>query len=203
MNSQPVQCLLLDVGKVLVDLNYADLADRMLALTGLGPTQLQSMLREGGMVERFETGKMPGTQFHEEICRRTGTRIPWQDFLSIWNSILGPPLVPEEVIEALARKLRVWIISNTNELHFEFMTRNYAFPRHCEGFVLSHEVGVLKPNRRIFERAVARMQVDPSRVLFVDDQEVNVKAAQDLGIHAFQCRDTGQFSAELRLRGFL
>jgi FMN phosphatase YigB (HAD superfamily) len=203
MSSDAVECLLLDVGKVLIDLNYQDLAHRMLALTGLGPAQLQKMLREDGLVERFETGKMQGAQFYEEICRRTGTRISWPEFLAIWNSILGPPLVPEELIAALARKVRLWIISNTNELHFDFMTRHYAFPRHCEGFVLSHEVGVLKPDARIFTHAVAKMQVDPSRVLFADDQEVNVKAAQDLGICAFQCRDSGQFSAELKLRGVL
>lgn len=203
MSSDAVACLLLDVGNVLIDLNYQDLTQRMLALTGLGPAQLQKMLREDGLVERFETGKMPGAQFYEEICRRTGARISWPEFLAIWNSILGPPLVSEELIIALARKLRLWIISNTNELHFDFMTRHYAFPRYCEGFVLSHEVGVLKPDARIFAHAVAKMQVDPSLVLFADDQQVNVKAAQNLGICAFQYRDADQFSAELKLRSVL
>lgn len=203
MRTDTVQCLLLDVGNVLIDLNYQDLARRMLALTGLGPAQLQTRLREDGLVERFETGKMRGTQFHEEVCRRTGTRIPWPDFLSIWNSILGPPLVSEELLASLAAKVRLWIISNTNELHFEFMTRHYAFTRHCEGFVLSHEVGFLKPDARIFAHALSQMQVQPSCVLYADDQEINVKAAQGLGIRAFQCRDSSQLSAELKLKGVL
>ncbi len=203
MNPDTVECLLLDIGHVLIDLNYNDLAQHMQALTGLGPVQLQKLFRDDGLVERFETGKMRGTQFHEEVCRRTGTRIPLPEFLAIWNSILGPPLIPEDVIAALARRTRLWIISNTNELHFEFMSRHYFFPRHCEGFVLSYEVGFLKPDPRIFAQAVARMQVDPARVLFADDQEINVKAARDQGIRAFQCLDAGQLSAELKLRGIL
>ncbi len=203
MSRGSVECLLLDVGKVLIDLNYQDLADRMWTLTGLGPAQLQKLLKEDGLIERFETGKIHGAQFHEEICRRTGTPIPWPEFMAIWNSILGPPLISEDLIAALARNVRLWIISNTNELHFDFMTRHYAFPRYCEGFVLSHEVGALKPDKRIFAHAVEKMQVDASRVLFTDDQEVNVKTAQDLGFCAFLCRDAGQFSAELKLRGVL
>ncbi len=123
----------------------------------------------------------------------------WRFGIRYWDR----PWSPEELIIALARKLRLWIISNTNELHFDFMTRHYAFPRYCEGFVLSHEVGVLKPDARIFAHAVAKMQVDPSLVLFADDQQVNVKAAQNLGICAFQYRDADQFSAELKLRSVL
>ncbi len=203
MTEGPFTCLLLDVGNVLIDLNYQDLSERMLALTGLKPLQLQAMLTEDGLVQKFETGKMNAPQFHAEVCRRTGVDVPREEFLAAWNSILGPPLVSEETIAAIARRVRLWIISNTNELHFDFMTRHFAFPRYCEGFVLSHEVGALKPDARIFTRALDLLRADPSEVLYADDGEANIKAAQRLGLCAFQCRRAGQLEAELKLRGIL
>jgi glucose-1-phosphatase len=198
-----VACLLLDVGGVLINLDYKTLAERMQLLTGLEPAQLQAVLDADSLVQKLETGKMHGVPFYEEVCRRTGVRIAWPDFLASWNSILGTPLIPEETIAALASNVRLWIVSNTNDLHFDHMRKRFAFPRHCEGFVLSHEVGALKPDPRIFLHALGKVKVDTSCVLFVDDQEGNVRAAQALGIPSFQFLSRGQFEAELELRGVL
>jgi putative hydrolase of the HAD superfamily len=203
MSPSPVACLLLDVGRVLIDLDYQTLADRMRSITGLEPVQLQAMLSADSLVRKLETGKMQGVQFYEEVCRRTGIRIAWPEFLASWNSILGAPLISEEMIAALARNARLWVVSNTNDLHFDHMMRHFVFPRYCEGFVLSHEVGALKPDPRVFLHALEKVQVDPSAVLFVDDQEGNVTAAQALGIPAFQFLSLGQFETELKLRGVL
>ena len=203
MSPSPVACLLLDVGRVLVDLDYQTLANRMRSITGLEPLQLQAMLSADSLVQKLETGKMQGAQFYEEVCWRTGVRIAWPEFLESWNSILGAPLISEEMIAALARNVRLWVVSNTNDLHFDHMMQHFAFPRYCEGFVVSHEVGALKPDPRIFLHALERVQMDPSAVLFVDDQEGNVAAAQALGIPAFQFLSLEQFEAELKLRGVL
>jgi glucose-1-phosphatase len=203
MSGGPFSCLLLDIGNVLVDLNYHHLSNRMQAITGLGPLDLQARLAADGLVRQFETGKLNASQFHAEVCRRTGIEIPWPDFLAAWNCILGPPLVSEDVVASIARKVRLWLVSNTNELHFDFMIRHFAFPRYCEGFVLSHEVGALKPDVRIFAHALQRLGSDPSEVLYADDQEVNVKAARCLGIRSFQVHGPGHLEAELGLHRIL
>jgi putative hydrolase of the HAD superfamily len=183
-----VRCLLLDLGKVVVSLDYDHFADAMKRLTGLGPVQLQELFASGDLASRFECGAITGTQFFEEVCGLTRARISWDAFLEAWNSIIGPALIPEETIAALARNLRLWVISNTNCLHYEFLERKYPFWQHFEGFVLSHHVGALKPD---------------SRILFVDDQEINVAAARELGIQAFQFQNPGQFATELKSRGLL
>lgn len=201
MSPGPTRCLLLDLGMVLIDLNYGTLGEKMKALTGLEPPQLQVMLTADGLVQRFETGKLEGTQFYHEVCRRIGISVPWPDFLEAWDSVLGQPMIHDELLAVLARKIRMWVISNTNEFHFDFLARHFSFLRHFEGFVLSHEVGALKPDARIFLSALEKMQTSASEVLFVDDQEANVKAAQDLGIGAFQFLNSGQFAAEMKSRG--
>ena len=193
--------LFLDIGHVLVRLDYKHLADRMQALTGFAPGQAQAMLTAEGLLTKFETGKITGTEFYEEVCRRIGFRIRWQEFLELWDSVVRQPLIPDEVLLALAQRIHLWAISNTNELHFDFMARQFAFLRHFEGMILSYEVGALKPGKQIFLRALEKAQAQASEALFVDDQETNVKAAQELGIDAFRFLNADQFVAELKARG--
>jgi putative hydrolase of the HAD superfamily len=195
--------LFLDIGYVLVGLDYKHLAGRMRVLTGLEPGQVQAMLTAEGLLKKFESGKITGTEFYDEVCRRVGSRIPWQEFLELWDSVIEQPLIPDDVLLALAQSIHLWAISNTNKLHFDFMARQFTFLRHFEGLVLSHEVGALKPDKRIFLHALEKARARASEVLFVDDQEINVKAAQELGIDAFRFLNPDQFAAELKARGLL
>ncbi len=197
------RCLFLDIGMVLVGLNYEPLAEKMRSLAGIEPAQLQTVLTADNLVQRYETGKVTETEFYKEVCHRIGIRIPRAEFLEAWYSIFEQPLIPDEWLAALAQRVPLWALSNTNKLHFEFMTRRYTFLSHFEGFVLSHEVGLLKPDERIFRIALERVQARASEVLFADDQDANVKAAQALGINAFRFLSPDQFAAELKTRGLL
>jgi len=203
MKSGPARCLLLDIGLVLIDLNYERFANEMAALTGLEPPQLEALITADGLVQKLELGKMTGAEFYEEACRRVGTRFPWHEFLAAWGSVLDQPLIPDQWLAVLACNARLWALSNTNELHFEYMKEHYASLRHFEGFILSHQVGALKPDPRIFLHALEKMQARAVDVLFVDDQEANVRAAQALGIEAFRFLYPDQFAVQLRSRGML
>jgi len=201
MSPVPPRILLLDIGMVLVGLNFQPLAERMKALAGVQPDELQTALTQGNLVRAFETGQISGRDFHAEVCRRLGSDIPWEEFLEAWYSIFDRPIIPDEMLGALAHSLPLWALSNTNKLHFDFMMRRFTFLRHFQGFVLSHEVGALKPDARIFLAALERIGAPAGDILFVDDQEANVQAARDLGIDAFQFDGLEKFAAELQSRG--
>lgn len=194
---------LFDIGGVLLSLDYHRMAARVQALTGLDPRQVQGLLAREGLVQKFETGQIEGKQFHAEVCRRFAMEIPWDAFLEMWNSILGAPLVSEELIAEIAAKIRLWVISNTNELHFAHLKKICPALRHFEGYILSHEVGVLKPEAGIFRHALEKFRVPAGDVLFVDDQEANVSAARHLGVDAFRFAGPKELVEELKRRGIL
>jgi len=203
MTSNPPQHLLLDIGMVLVRLDFKPLAERMRTLARIEPAQLQSILTGDELVQVFECGKLSETEFYEEVCRRIGTSIPRSEFLEAWNSVFADQLVSDDTLATLARKTHLWAISNTNRSHIEFLARSFTFLSHFEGLILSYEVGALKPDTRIFEQALKRSGAPASDLLFVDDQEINVKAARDLGIEGFVFLNPGQFENEMRTRGLL
>lgn len=203
MTANPPRHLLLDIGMVLVRLDFKPLAEKMRALARIEPAQLQALLTGNGLVQEFECGRLSETEFYEEVCRRIGMIIPWSEFLEAWNSVFTDQLVSDHILATLAGKTHLWAISNTNRTHFDFLVRSFTFLRYFEGLILSYEVGALKPDARIFQEALRKSGAPASDLLFVDDQEINVKAARALGIDGFTLLSPAQFESEMRIRSLL
>jgi len=88
------------------------------------------------------------------------------------------------------RGLQTAIVTNNAREFRESWTRSVPLDEICHHVVDSSEVGVRKPDARIFEIALERLGgIDPARAIFVDDFEANVLAAQSLGMRGVWMRD--------------
>ncbi len=178
------RCILLDLGKVVVDIDLGRMAARMQSLTGMTPAQLHAVFTNGGLVAEYESGKISNMEFFQEFCVRTGRQVTWEEFASAWNAIFVPGrFLSDDLLARLAKSADLWIISNTNPAHFQYFRENYDLLRHFRGCILSYEAGALKPDPAIFRAAVARTGVDPAQSIFVDDQISHVESARLLGFH--------------------
>jgi HAD superfamily hydrolase (TIGR01509 family) len=74
------------------------------------------------------------------------------------------------------------VLSNTNELHVQFISAHFDILNHFDGHVYSHETGFAKPEKEIYLKALSAANVGSDECLFVDDSEANVTAAEALGI---------------------
>jgi putative hydrolase of the HAD superfamily len=192
------------MGKVLFDFDFKAFGERMRELTGIEFEPLRAAFTGEQLAVRYECGLLSDAEFYIEVCRRIGCRVSWENFVAAWNSIFHPdPIVQEHLIRTLAGKADLWVVSNTNKLHFDYLTCRHAFLDCFKGYILSHEVGALKPDARIFQAALRRAGVEAERALFVDDQAANVAGARDLGIDSFQFLSPEQFVSELRRRSLL
>ena len=195
----PVRCILMDMGKVLVDIDLRRLGERLQAATGVGPEQLRAAFAADNLVARYESGRIGDAEFHREFCGRTRRDLPFEEFTAAWNSIFLPdPILDDDILGRLAAGCRLWVISNTNPIHYRFIQSHYGFLRHFAGCILSHEVGALKPEPTIFLRAVEKTGTAASCTLLVDDQETNVQAARALGFQAIRFVDPRRFAEDLR-----
>jgi FMN phosphatase YigB (HAD superfamily) len=197
-------CLMLDAGRVLLDLDPRQFARRMQDLTGLSEERLGRVLLNNGLVQDYETGRIDDGEFHRRVCEKCGVDVPRRAFEDAWNSIFErEPILSEKLLSDLSARLRMYVVSNTNRMHFNYIATHYSFLRHFRGYVLSHEVGALKPEPSIFSHALRRARAHPYESLFVDDQPANVDAARRMGLDAFQFLSPEQFERELRLRSLL
>jgi HAD superfamily hydrolase (TIGR01509 family) len=204
MKMPDLRCALMDIGTVLVKIDMSRLVERVEPLIGIGPDQLRSAFAAENLVFRYESGQIGDSEFLGEIGRRFHREIARERFEAAWNSIfVSEPLIGEDLLASLAARLDLWLISNTNPIHFEYIRKHYGFFGHFKGWVLSYESGALKPDPAIFERAVQTTGVEPGRTLFVDDLQANVEAARNLGFHSLQFVDATGFEAQLRSLGLI
>lgn len=196
------KAILFDLGRVLI---HFDFHRGYRALEGLCPytaAEIPRKLAGTGLVERFETGLIEPREFVEEMSRILELRVDYAQFSEIWSCIFTHELLPESLLEALRRRYRLVLLSNTNALHFEMLRGSYAhLLRHFDELVLSYEVKAMKPREEIFRAAVAAAQCRPEECFYTDDIAAYVEGARKLGIDAVLFESREQIEGAMRARG--
>ena len=111
---------------------------------------------------------------------------------------------PDEAAIAIARGLsstgRYWLMTMNNESDFLNRHRIHAFglDQIFDAFLSSCWLGLRKPSRRFYDRALQIAQADPRESLFIDDREHNLAAARRLGLHVIHFTSAPQLGEELR-----
>lgn len=120
--------------------------------------------------------------------------IPKEDLVFAWNAILLDfPKHRLQFLKELAtsKKYRLFLLSNTNELHISWIQNDWGMPlynefKNCfEQFYLSHEINFRKPNANIYEFVLNENNLQASETIFIDDTKENTDAAEKLGIHVW------------------
>ena len=186
-----IKNIVFDLGGVLVDLDFKA------AINGLQKAgfanvkeQLQSFDREG-IFQKFELGEMTAEEFRTAIRENSTVTLTDEEIDALWNAmLLEIPREKLELILDLRGKYMVYLLSNTNSIHWDYVCKN-AFNYHgfrmddyFEETFLSYEMHLAKPDKAIFEKMLNDANLLPEETLFIDDLEANCKAAEEVGIHA-------------------
>ena len=102
-----------------------------------------------------------------------------------------------------AAGVRLIALSNWSAETFPFARERFDFLAWFEGIVISGDVGVNKPDRRIFDHLAEQFGIEPAAALFIDDSSANVDAAKALGFRAIRFIDARALRRELERLGLL
>ena len=178
-----IETLLFDLGNVLIGLDF-DRAYR--AAAELGPysaDEIRERLRQTRLAEPYEHGQMSSQEFHTRCVELLGLDLEFDQFAELWGDMFAKePLLDGQLLESLASHYRMVIVSNTNELHMRYIQREYDVLDHFNEFVLSHEVGAMKPAREFYESALETAKTPAAQCVFIDDRAENIAGAEAMGI---------------------
>jgi putative hydrolase of the HAD superfamily len=191
-----IEAFIFDIGNVLA---HFDFGRAEAALERLGcPVRDWSAVEP--LARRYETGQIGRDEFLAGVNALLGRPAPPEALARAWQDIFTPNLPMWEVVENLHGTYPLYLLSNTNCLHLEHVTAEYGvFARFDDG-VYSHVAGAMKPDPRIFARAIRQFGVRPEATVYVDDLAPNVAAARDAGLRALPYRADrhAEFLAALR-----
>ena len=157
--------------------------------------QQQEWLLASDLVQELETGRMLPHDFLVSIKERYQFEVSLSQLKEAWMGILTG-IIPGrmEALKLLQKKYRLFLLSNTNPIHFERLGTECA-----EMFSLfekcyySFEMGMRKPGREIFDQVCLENQLQPSECLFMDDAQANVDGAIAAGWQARLCTENDDF----------
>jgi HAD superfamily hydrolase (TIGR01509 family) len=196
------KAVIFDLGKVLIHFDFRRGYERLEQLCPYPAAEIPKRLAPTGLVRQLETGLIEPEPFFEAFCRTLDLRLDYEQFREIWSSIFLHAILPEEMLESLARRYRLVLLSNTNALHFEMLSGAYDhLLRHFHARILSHEVKAMKPDPAIYLAAVEAAQCAPQECFYTDDIPEFVEAARVVGIDAVVFQSREQIERELRARG--
>jgi 2-haloacid dehalogenase len=100
-------------------------------------------------------------------------------------------------------RVPLYALSNWPAEGFATVRERFHFLGWFEGILISGEVGVIKPDPRIYGHLIDRFALDPQRMVYIDDVEANVAAARPFGIHAIHFTTPAALREELAGLGLL
>ena len=195
MNS--INTIIFDLGNVLLFFDWNITADRLCARTGRLRRELDDYIVTTPFVNQLCIGELSRERFFEIIARDLGFDGDYEEFSLIWSEIFDPNEPMIRLAASLKGRYRRFILSNTNAIHMDYVFAHYPFIHEFDGAILSQEVGLLKPDARIYQLALEKYGLDPARTVFVDDILANVDGARAVGLQAIHYQSIEQVRQEL------
>ena len=183
--------IILDMGNVLLEWNK----DKI--LRGVVKTEkdfmiLDKAIFQSGLWERLDLGTLTREELVLKVVSMIGSIYQekvqevvwnWPSYIEIYTEVF--PLL----VRLKEKGHRIFVLSNTSPVFYELLEEQLSpLNEILDGFVLSCDIKVIKPDRKMFEEILHKYQLDPANCVFLDDIADNTKMAESLGIRTYQVK---------------
>jgi putative hydrolase of the HAD superfamily len=188
INFTDLDAIIFDLGGVIIEVDMEKPYQKLIQLAADRHPELPFNLKK--ISKKYETGQLTDRQFRNQL--RSIVQISYSDgqIDELWNEMLGSvPSYLAYLLEKIKNKTRTFVLSNTNPIHirefrkrFKQATGNIGIENYFEKLYFSYEIGLHKPDPKIYKFVLEDAHLQRSRTLFIDDNFDNIKAASSLGL---------------------
>jgi len=193
--------ILFDLGGVIIELTGVPTMQEWVG-GGISPAGIWEKWLTSNTVRKFETGNSSADEFAKNMVEEFKLPVSAETFLDqfvSWPKGLYPGA--KEFIVELGKDYTTASFSNTNPLHWDRFVNEMGIEDLFDENFPSHLIGVLKPDPEAYINILKELDVPASRILFVDDNLLNIEPAKTLGITSVHV--SGFTEAQLTLQKFL
>lgn len=184
-----------DLGGVLFEFDgtveIAKLLDSSLA-------SAHALLVKSRAVEAFETGRIDATRFAEDFAAELGLAVTADEMLDIWAAWeRGPKPGAIGLLKSLKKTGPIACLTNNNAIHWERLTSRHQAEVLFDKCYASHEIGLHKPDLRLFQYVTDDLGVGPEEIVYFDDRADIIEAAKAFGFVAHQATSPAEIRSIL------
>ncbi|HET6244417.1 MAG: HAD family phosphatase [Bacteroidetes bacterium] len=190
IDSNKYKNIIFDLGGVILNIDYTLTVNAFIELGINNFEGLYSKANQNPVFDNYETGKINSNEFIKEISKQSKTPLDSISITNAWNSmLLDLPSERLDLLEKIKSKYRIFLLSNTNEIHWisysSYLKKTYGFEdlsNYFEKQYLSFKIGMRKPNKEIFDFVLKENALNAEETVFIDDSIQHVQGALERGI---------------------
>ena len=189
------KAIIFDLGAVILNINYQNTIDEFTKLGVNNAATFYSKKVQTNLFNQIETGMISSNKFLKALQKET-KNANINQVEKAWNAMLLD--LPDEriqLIEKLKNNYSIYLLSNTNAIHIDAIKKQLgkrkwlAFCKLFDKMYLSHELGLRKPDVKIFEYILNEQKLKAEEVFFIDDSPQHIASAKKIGIHCHHLLD--------------
>jgi glucose-1-phosphatase len=197
-----ITTVMFDLGRVLVNIDFDAFPNTLGLFTAEDRTPYAR--RIAPLAHRYEIGAISTEDFVAALKEVFAGRFSRAELLNAWNEIIrdqNNEIV--SIVDAVQTRFRTAVLSNTSESHWKKALATAPVLHRIPFHFTSFEAGAAKPDPRIYEYALAQLGGAPEEILFIDDLEENVRAAERCGMQGIVYVSPEELRRELHVRALL
>lgn len=181
-----------DLGNVIIDIDFKRVLGVWSNFSGVPLATIEERFTMGESFEKHERGEISDEEFARSISKEMMLTLSFEQFAVGWQSIFVD--VREDTLAVMQRLRdqghRVVILSNTNNLHTAYWPEKFPQVLNAaDKAYLSQEIGMRKPEGRIYQYVLDQEKVTVDQAVFFDDNAANIAGAKALGINSVLVTD--------------
>jgi epoxide hydrolase-like predicted phosphatase len=193
-----IRAIIFDLGGVL--LRTADFTPREQLASRMGMTrhELEEFIFGGESGNHAQAGDITVRQHWENLRHRLNFSA--EQFETLIDEFFGCDELDGELVDyvrELHKDHRTALLSNAWDDLRQIIAERWHFEDAFDSIIISAEVGLVKPDPRIYHLALECLGVEAGQAVFVDDFQRNVEAAQEVGLHGIHFQSPQQMRLEL------
>ncbi len=195
----PIRAVIFDFGGVLLRTEDRTPRAQLAARLGLTYDELSALVFDSDSAFQAMKGEITAVEHWEDV--RRALNISKNEFSQIRLEFWAGDALDEDLINYL-RTIRpdymTALLSNAWDDLRPAIEDLWKIDDAFDRILISSEIGIIKPDRLIFERMLSDLGVKPAEAVFVDDFPQNVAAAEEVGLEAIHFRETNQTLEDLQ-----
>lgn len=188
-----IKNLLLDMGGVILDVSYQRVIETFKSYGIENFDKVYTQAKQVEIIDLFEEGKCSAEEFRDGVRKLVGKELSDEQIDKAWFSMILE--IPRDVIQLLGvlkLKYRLFLFSNTNVLHIEYLKKEFErqlgfdlFNCVFDKVFFSNEIHHRKPHPESFKYVLEQAGIEAEETLFIDDSKQHLEGASKVGLNTY------------------
>ncbi|MBN8650089.1 MAG: HAD family phosphatase [Cytophagales bacterium] len=195
-----IKNIIFDLGGVILNLAVENTHREFSRLSGLPLEEIKARVHHGKYFHEYERGLISDVDFRNHLRQSLQLEVTDAELDAAWNAmLLDIPLQRFALLEQLKQTHRVFLLSNTNEIHrqcFNGVVQQTSGKPNIDHYFhqayFSHVLNLSKPDVAIYQHVLSDQNLLPFETVFLDDNQDNLAGAAKAGLHTFYVQQPDQ-----------